>query len=233
MSSLDPLPKPKAIIFDLLTGLLDSWSVWDASTPSGTSAEGRKWRQQYLAVTFGSTTYGHGSTYEELVTRAAVESSMPPSAPEALLRHWDDLKAWPEVGSVLRQLRTKGYLLGVITNCSKDKGRAAIRNAEKSAEEAGNEEEGSWRFDAAITAEETGWYKPALQAYHAILPLLGDGDVKPEEVLFVAGSAGDVEGASRAGFKVVWNNHVGLERKGEVLPLREGKSLDEVLEDLL
>ncbi|KAK3213682.1 hypothetical protein GRF29_28g684466 [Pseudopithomyces chartarum] len=233
MSSPSPLPKPKAIVFDLLTGLLDSWTVWDASTPSKTSAEGRKWRQQYLAITYGSTTYGPGSTYEELVTRAAIESGMPPSAPEALLRHWGDLKAWPEVGPVLRELRAKGYLLGVITNCSKDKGSAAVRNAEKSAEEAGNEEEESWRFDAAITAEEIGWYKPALEAYHAVLPLLGDGGVRPEEVLFVAGSAGDVQGASKAGFKVVWNNHVGLERKGDAIPLKEGRTLSDVLEDFL
>lgn len=225
--------RPKIILFDLLTGLLDSWTVWDAATPSGTSAEGRKWRQQYLTVTYGSTTYGPGSTYEELVARAAAESRLPPSAPETLVKTWNSIKAWSEVGPVLRSLRAKGYLLGVVTNCSKEMGHAAVRNAEKSAEEAGDESEGSWRFDAAITAEETGWYKPSLQAYHAILPLLGDGNVKPEDVLFVAGSAGDVEGATKAGFRVVWNNHVGLERKGEVVPLREGRTLTEALTDFL
>ncbi|KAF2438568.1 HAD-like protein [Karstenula rhodostoma CBS 690.94] len=222
-------PNPKAIIFDLLTGLLDSWTLWDASTPTGTSLEGRKWRKQYLEVTFGSTVYGPGSTYEELVARSAGESGLPNSAPEALLQNWKDLTAWPEVGRVLRALREKGYLLGVVTNCSKKLGHAAVRNAEKAAEGAG---EGTWKFDAAVTAEETGWYKPAVQAYHGILPLLGEG-VRPEDVLFVAGSAGDVVGATKAGFRVVWNNHVGLERKGDVLPLREGKSLDEALRDFL
>lgn len=225
--------KPKAIIFDLLTGLLDSWSVWDASTPSGTAEEGLRWRQQYLAITFGSTTYGPGSTYEEFVARAASESGIPSSAPAALLKNWSNLSAWPEVGDTLRRLRAKGYLLGVVTNCSKELGHAAVRNAEKAAEEAGGEGAGVWTFDAAITAEEAEWYKPALQAYHSILSLLADGSVRPEEVLFVAGSAGDVEGATKAGFRVVWNNHLGLERKGEVVPLREARSLDEALKDFL
>ncbi|KAJ4356610.1 uncharacterized protein N0V89_004645 [Didymosphaeria variabile] len=223
--------KPKAIVFDLLTGLLDSWTIWDASTPTGTSLEGLKWRKQYLEVTYGSTVYGPGSTYEELVSRAAAESGLPSSSPEALHKNWKDLKAWPEVGQVLRELRKKGYLLGIVTNCSRELGHAAVRSAERAAEEAEGEGEGSWKFDAAVTAEETGWYKPAVEAYHGILPLLGD--VKPEEVLFVAGSAGDVVGASKAGFRVVWNNHVGLERKGDVLPLREGQSLDEALRDFL
>lgn len=228
----EPPLKPKAIVFDLLTGLLDSWSTWDISTPSGTASEGRKWRQRYLEVTYGSTVYGPGSTYEELVARAAAESGLPSSAPEALLRNWKDLRAWPEVGRVLRELRAKGYLLGIVTNCSKELGHAAVRCAEKAAEEVGGEVEGSWKFDAAVTAEESGWYKPAIQAYHAILPFMGEG-LKPEDVLFVAGSAGDVAGATKAGFGVVWNNHVGLARKGDMLPLREGNTLDEALQDFL
>lgn len=228
MTAPDSPSRPKAIVFDLLTGLLDSWSIWDASTPTGTSLEGRKWRKQYLEVTFGSTVFAPGSTYEELVARSAVESGLPPSAPEALLRNWKNIEAWPEVGRALRELREKGYLLGVVTNCSKELGQQAVRIAEKAA---GDGDE-SWKFDAAVTAEETGWYKPALQAYHGILPLLGE-DVTPENVLFVAGSAGDVVGATKASFRVVWNNHVGLERKGDVLPLREGKSLNEALQDFL
>ncbi|KAF1971045.1 HAD-like protein [Bimuria novae-zelandiae CBS 107.79] len=210
---------PKAIIFDLLTALLDSWSVWDASTPTGTPNSALPWRKHYLSITYGSTVYGPDTTYESLVHRAAQESGLPPSAPDTLLENWSSLKAWSEVGRTLRALREKGYLLGVVTNCSAELGGVA--------------EAGKWKFDAAITAEESGWYKPAVQAYHAILPLLGDGSVKPEEVLFVAGSAGDVEGANKAGYRVVWHNRVGLERKGDVVPEREGRALDGTLRDFL
>lgn len=55
----------------------------------------------------------------------------------------------------------------------------------------------------------------------------------PEEVLFVAGSSGDVGGAANAGMRVVWNNHIDLEPQGGAVPLREGKSLDEALADFL
>lgn len=215
---------PKAIVFDLLTALLDSWSLWDASTPTGTAAEGRKWREQYLEVTFGQGRY---VSYPSLVTQAADEVALPRSAPEALLANWPSLAAWPETGEVLARLRAKGYKLGVVTNCSKEEGEAAVRNAEKAAEAAGAQ---GFKFDAAITAEESGWYKPEKEAYRAILPKL---DVEPEEVLFVAGSNGDVQGATKVGFRVVWHNKVGLPKKGSAEPLKEGKTLDDALTDFL
>jgi len=57
--------------------------------------------------------------------------------------------------------------------------------------------------------------------------------LKESEVLFVAGSSGDVVGAADAGMRVVWNNHVGLVAKAGANPLREGKSLNEALVDFL
>ncbi|KAF9877207.1 had-superfamily subfamily variant 2 protein [Colletotrichum karsti] len=215
---------PKAIIFDLLTALLDSWTLWDESTPTGTAAEGRKWRERYLELTFGQGAY---VPYSTLVTQAADDVNLPRSAPEALLRDWYRLAAWPEVGDVLVRLKSKGYKLGVITNCSLEGGTAAVRNAEKAAADKGH---GKFEFDATITAEESGFYKPVQQAYQAILPRLG---VAVDEVLFVAGSNGDVEGATSAGFKVVWHNKVGLPKKGQAEPLREGRTLNEALEAFL
>ncbi|KAF4816182.1 (S)-2-haloacid dehalogenase 4A [Colletotrichum tropicale] len=215
---------PKAIVFDLLTALLDSWTVWDASTPTGTAAEGRKWRERYLELTFGQGAY---APYAALVTQAADDVNLPRSAPEALIRDWPNLAAWPEVGDVLSRLRKKEYKLGVVTNCSVEEGDIAVRIAEKAATENGQT---NFRFDTAITAEESGFYKPVLQAYHSILPELG---VSAGEVLFVAGSNGDVEGATEAGFKVVWHNKIGLPKKGHAAPLRESRTLDDALKDFM
>lgn len=83
-----------------------------------------------------------------------------------------------------------------------------------------------FRFDGAVTAEQSGFYKPVKAAYEAILTQMG---LSASEVLFVAGSAGDVQGASDAGMRVVWHNHVGLAKKGEAVPLREGKDLEDTL----
>ncbi|KAI1175003.1 putative 2-deoxyglucose-6-phosphate phosphatase [Nemania sp. FL0916] len=216
--------RPKALVFDLLTALIDSWSLWDASTPSGTAAEGRRWRERYLEITFNTGAY---VPYEDLVKQAAQEVGLPPSAPEALLSNWKNLQPWPEVATVLPALKARGYLLGVVTNCSVHLGDLAVGRVEDLVStEVGNE----FSFDASITAEEMGVYKPAKEAYLSILTGL---NVEVEDVLFVAGSAGDVQGATDAGMKVVWHNRVGLAKKGEAVPLKEAKSLNDLLKDLL
>ncbi|KAI1346390.1 HAD-like domain-containing protein [Xylaria sp. FL0043] len=214
--------RPKAIVFDLLTGLMNSWDLWNASTPSGTPADGRLWRDRYLQITFGTGAY---VPYEDLVKQAAREVGLPASAPEALLRDWGNLPAWPETGSVLRALTKKDYKLAVVTNCSKHLGRVAVQNVERAASDGEN-----FAFDAVVTAEESGFYKPVREAYEAILRIM---DMSPEDVLFVAGSAGDVQGATDAGLKVVWHNKIGLLKKGDAVPLREARSLDDALKDFL
>ncbi|KAI0113620.1 putative 2-deoxyglucose-6-phosphate phosphatase [Nemania sp. FL0031] len=216
--------KPKAIVFDLLTALINSWSLWDASTPSRTAAEGRLWRERYLQITFGAGAY---VPYEDLVKQAASDVGLPPSAPEALLREWEHLPPWPEVGAVLRALRERGYKLAVVTNCSRHLGRLAAGVVEKSASEGQHEK---FAFDAVVTAEESGFYKPVKAAYEAILAKIG---LEPSEVLFVAGSAGDVQGATEAEMRVVWHNKIGLAKKGEAVPLKEGRSLQDLLTDFL
>ncbi|KAF3067608.1 hypothetical protein CFAM422_008669 [Trichoderma lentiforme] len=209
MTPSSPSWRPKVIIFDLLTALLDSWSLWDASTPSATAAEGRVWRARYLELTFSTGAY---IPYEQLVHQAAKDVGLPESAPRTLLENWDKLQPWPEDAQVLEQLRLRGYKLGVVTNCSKRLGTIA-------ADIVGS-------FDSIVTAEESGFYKPTEQAYQAILAKMG---VQSQEALFVAGSAGDVEGATNAGMKVVWHNKVGLSRKGESVPLKEATRLDDAL----
>ncbi|KAI3392726.1 hypothetical protein diail_5283 [Diaporthe ilicicola] len=220
----DPNWRPKAIVFDLLTALLDSWSLWDASTPSQTAEDGRRWRKQYLELTFGAGAYSQSSSaYEGLVEQAARDVGLPDAAPAALLQNWQELAAWPEVARVLPRLQRQGYALGVVTNCSAELGRAAVRRAEQCVG-------GGFNFDAAVTAEESGFYKPVKAAYEAVLPRLG---VRVDEVLFVAGSAGDVQGATDAGMRVVWHNRVGLDRKGEAVAMKEGKTLEEALHGFL
>jgi hypothetical protein len=38
--------KFRAVVFDLLTGLLDSWTLWDSI--AGNVGDGRRWRSAYL-----------------------------------------------------------------------------------------------------------------------------------------------------------------------------------------
>ncbi|MEI6721010.1 MAG: haloacid dehalogenase, partial [Betaproteobacteria bacterium] len=58
--------KYDAILFDLLTALIDSWSLWNRV--AGGEEPGRKWRAEYLRLTYGCGSY---APYEELVEQAA------------------------------------------------------------------------------------------------------------------------------------------------------------------
>jgi FMN phosphatase YigB (HAD superfamily) len=51
-----------AVLFDLLTTLLDSWTVWNRV--AGGEAPGRRWRAAYLELTYGCGAY---APYESLV----------------------------------------------------------------------------------------------------------------------------------------------------------------------
>jgi len=85
-------------------------------------------------------------------------------------------------------------------------------------------------FDAIVTAEDVGFYKPRPEPYRAVLAAL---NVPAEEALFVAGSSADVAGAARVGMPVVWHNRVGLPVRPGPKPLREAVTLDAALEGLV
>jgi len=233
--------KPKLIIFDLLTGLLDSWTAWDKAAsaalpefrdsardlspgPQEASPQhslGFAWRQNYLRITYETGRY---VSYADLVHSAAsLTPGLPPTAPDILLANYTKwIKPWSEVPEVLKELRSQGYKLAVVTNCSAELGHAAAALC--------SGQLGEEIFDVVVTAEESGWYKPAPEAYLAVLSKI---NVQPEEVLFVAGSASDVPGAAGAGFPVVWHNHIGAAAKSEVKPEKEGRTLQETLSYLL
>jgi putative hydrolase of the HAD superfamily len=90
----------------------------------------------------------------------------------------------------IRELRTQGYLVGLITN---------------------NVREGSasWRalipidelFDVVVDSSEVGMRKPNPAIFHHALALLGG--VEPSEAVFLDDSPGNVAGAQRAGLHAI------------------------------
>lgn len=65
-------PRYDAVVFDLLTALIDSWTLWNAV--AGSDANGLRWRKRYLDITYGCGGY---RPYEALVREAAVEAGLP------------------------------------------------------------------------------------------------------------------------------------------------------------
>lgn len=105
--------------------------------------------------------------YEDLIRIAANDVELSERAPAYLIDNWDESQPWPESEEVFNQLKAKGYLLGVVSNCSRELGRRAIAQCETS-------------FDAFITAEDVGFYKPHPKTYRDILLAL---NVKPDEAI--------------------------------------------------
>jgi hypothetical protein len=55
-----------AVVFDLLTALLNSWTLWNAV--AGSDAAGLRWRRKYLDLTYGAGAY---RPYERIIAEAA------------------------------------------------------------------------------------------------------------------------------------------------------------------
>ncbi|MBV8937402.1 MAG: haloacid dehalogenase, partial [Alphaproteobacteria bacterium] len=99
-----------AVLFDLLTALLDSQTLWDAV--AGSEAEGRSWRAAYLRRTYETGAY---RPYEALVAEAAAEVGLAPALAGRLAASYGELQPWPEVREVLGALRGDGVRLGIVT----------------------------------------------------------------------------------------------------------------------
>jgi 2-haloacid dehalogenase len=187
---------PDAVLFDLLSALLDSWSLWNAV--AGSAERGRAWRAEYLRLTYGCGAY---VAYDELVDAAALATGLGVAASRALEARWLELPVWSDAQATLDALagRTR---LGVVTNCSRRLGTLAAARL-------------TTRWDCVVTAEEAGFYKPHPRPYQLALQRLG---VAADRAVFVAGSSYDMAGTAAVGLRTYWHNRVGLRLPAGVPP---------------
>ena len=168
----------KAVLLDLLMGVMDSVSVWTEAA-AGDEDRGLAWRD---AATRRMRTAGRYVPYEGLVTDAAAEVGLGDGDVHELLRLWPTMARWPDAAHFAR-LRVP---YAFVTNCStalavEAAGRSGLRPA------------------FVLAAEEAGWYKPRPEIYLLACERIG---ARPDEALFVAGSPYDAEGARAAGLRV-------------------------------
>ena len=201
-----------AVLFDLLTALLDSWTLWNRV--AGSEERGGKWRAAYLRRTYRAGRY---RPYETLVAEAAREVGLPTTLAACLAARYHELKPWREVGEVLGTLRREGLRLGAVTNCSEELGATAVACT-------------SVDFDVVVTAERIGYYKPDPRPYETALAEL---DATASRCLFVAGSAYDLFGAHKVGLPTYWHDRVGMEPPANApRPLAHYRTLHPLLDVL-
>ncbi|HUG05904.1 MAG TPA: HAD-IA family hydrolase [Candidatus Limnocylindria bacterium] len=185
-----------AVGFDLLTALLDTWSLF--AEVAGGRDLGMRWHASSQSLLRGK----RYRPFEDIVRDAADAVGIERARADQLLARWGQSAPWPDVPEILPRLGS--YTRFIVTNCSERLGALAAARV--------------GTFDLVMTAERAGAYKPDPRPYRAALDAL---NLQRKRVLFVAGSAHDVGGASRAGMDVYWAN------RGRVPPPSDGKAVRE------
>jgi len=189
-----------AIGFDLLTALLDTWSLWKAVARDPDL--GMRWHAASQALLRGKPY----RPFDGIVRDSAHEVGLTDAEADEMLRRWGESEPWPDTPEVLAQLA--GRRRFIVTNCSERLGALAARKA--------------GTFELVVTAERAGAYKPDPRPYRAALGALS---LDAARVLFVAGSAHDVGGASRVGMDVYWANRGGVASPSDATALMEAPDL--------
>ncbi len=134
---------------------------------------------------------------------------------ERLLQNYMTLEPFPEAPEALRRLKAAGLRLAILSN-----GAPAMLGAAVSAARLGG------LFDAVLSVEEVGVYKPHPKVYQLAVDRL---DAPASAIAFQSSNAWDAHAASAFGMQVVWCNRTGQRRERlPGAPDREVKSLSEL-----
>lgn len=135
----------------------------------------------------------HGALYDQKFGDQLVEESK-------------KFPVYPEVPSVLRQLKSMGVELAILSNSDRD---LIPHHVETIGVE----------FDYVITAEDAGWFKPRAGAFEHLLATI---DRDPRLITHVAqGWEYDIMPAKQYGVNRVWVNRFGLEGSEAYQPYHE------------
>ena len=202
--------RPKAFVFDAYGTLFDvTAAARQAAAEPGAEALApvwpvlaEEWRRKQLEYSWLRAIMGLHADFAE-VTAEALDWAMEARGLGAdhrlrarLLALYDGLEAYAEVPAVLARLRADGAKLAILSNGTP----AMLSSATASAGIAP-------LFDAVLSVEEVGVYKPSARVYDLVEARLG---LPPREVLFISSNGWDIAGAARFGFQTAWVNRAGL-----------------------
>ena len=133
-----------------------------------------------------------------------------------LLNLYKELSAFPEVKSVLEELKKKSIKLAILSNGTPSLLSNLIKNS--------NLEN---LFDDVFSIEEVKIYKPDPKVYD--IPI-NKYKIKKEEITFLSANTWDVSGGGNYGYNVIWVNRTNnVFDKLDYKPKNEVKNLRELL----
>jgi 2-haloacid dehalogenase len=208
--TLNRLPGIKACVFDAYGTLFDFAAAarrCEDELGDRTSALTTLWRDKQLQYTWLRATQGRHADFWQ-VTGDALDYALETlqlTRPELRRRLMDlylTLDAFPEVPDVLGKLKAAGLRLAILSNGTPQMLAAAVDGAGLAG-----------LFDAVLSVEEVGVYKPHPKVYQLALDRLG---LPAHAIAFQSSNAWDAYAASAFGMRVVWCNRYG--QRPERLP---------------
>ena len=218
-----PLTGIKACVFDAYGTLFDFASAARGCRDvlgDRIDALTTLWRDKQLQYTWLRAVQGRHADFWQ-VTGDALDFTLDSmgianaTLRDRLMQLYLTLDTFPEVRGVLTQLRTTGLKLAILSNGSPRMLDAVVKSSKL-----------EHLFDAVLSVEDAGIYKPHQKVYQLAVDRLG---VAASAISFQSSNAWDAYAASAFGMQVVWCNRYGQRRErlpGK--PDREIKSLVEL-----
>ena len=203
MSENPKISATKACVFDAYGTLFDVHSaVGKHRARLGDVADqvSAVWRTKQLEYTWLRSLMGRHADFWQ-VTGDALDFAMATlnirdaALRERLMQLYLEISAYPEVPSTLQRLQQAGMKLAVLSNGSPAMLSAAVGNARIDR-----------YFDAVLSVEEVGVFKPHPSVYQLAVDRLG---VAAGEICFLSSNGWDAFSAKAFGFNVLWCNRFG------------------------
>jgi len=222
------MENPRAVLFDAYGTLFDVYSVGllaEQLFPGKGNALGVLWRDKQIEYTRLVTTSNHGEHYRPFweLTRAALRYAckrlaldLTPAHEDRLMNQYRHLSAFPENREVLKALKARGIVTGILSNGDPEMLGVAVKSAGFSG-----------LLAHVVSVHPLRKFKTDPATY-ALGPRATGLDAK--QIAFVSCNAWDALAATWYGFRTLWVNRYQLpfEELGTP-PTRTGSSLRDVL----
>ncbi|MGL4574774.1 MAG: haloacid dehalogenase type II [Burkholderiaceae bacterium] len=219
------MPSARAVLFDAYGTLFDVFSVAARAEqlfPGQGQALAAQWRTTQIDYTRLHTLSGRYKPFWDITQDALRYSlkrlNLPADAAteKALMSEYACLSAFPENVATLKQLKTRGLPMGILSNGDPKMLQIAVNSAGMNG-----------LFDWVLSVDAVKQFKTAPAAY-ALGPAAAGMPAK--DILFVSSNGWDACCATWFGYQTLWVNRAGLplEELG-VAPTRVGATLADVL----
>ena len=193
--------RPRAFVFDAYGTLFDVASAArDAGLGPVWPRLAEDWRRKQLEYTWLRTIMGAHADFATVTADAldwALEAhglGTDHALRTRMLALYDRLAPFPEVRQTLSDLHRKGARLAILSNGTPSMLASAVTAAGLADV-----------FDAVLSVEDVGLYKPAPAVYALATAAL---NLPAAQVMFVSSNGWDIAGAARFGFVTAWVNRM-------------------------